>query len=281
MKTQINDQIKNRLINTVQTEFNVENILLNQPANIYKKQKTQILKNIILTERDYEVLKFILDMKFSSIHEVNEKYFKSSNSICSEVRNSYALKRMSKLEKDGLLKSTRAFDATKRLYFVTQKAYKILTQIYPDQNLIRPIRNIDGRTVVHDYYLLRLRLKLESEFKIKSWISDRRLKVENGLYSRLGEGNTPDAIYCDYLNQPFAFELEISVKAKSRYQDKIKKYVQIIREHRNSLEVFKKVHYIVFSDVTYKHLVEYTNLYKDFFKIEMATAYNLENGVFV
>jgi hypothetical protein len=154
-------------------------------------------------------------------------------------------------------------------------------QIYPDKNLIRPIRNIDGRTVVHDYYLLKLRLMFESQLNIKSWVSDRKLKVDRSLYTRLGEGNTPDAIYCDHLGQPFAFELEVSVKAKSRYLDKIKKYVQIIREHRNNLEIFKKVHYVVFSDTTYKYLVENTSLYKDFFKIEMASAYNLENGVLV
>ena len=99
-----------------------------------------------------------------------------------------------------------------------------------------------------------------------------------GVHSLLGEGNTPDGIYTTNQNEKIAFELELSVKAKSRYEQKIRKYISIIRDHKNNIETFTKVHFMVSSDVTYKYLIQYSKLYKDFFMIEKINISDLKNG---
>lgn len=234
-------------------------------------------RKIILSDRDFEVLEFILDMKFASLDEVCEKFFKGSPADQNVVGYWYAKKRLAQLEQAGFLKSTKQHSESRRLYFVKMKAYMVLKNLYPEKNLPRPTESIDGRTVAHDYLLLRLRLELEKKHQAYSWISDRSLKMQTGILSQLSETYSPDGIYKPIDGPAVAFELEISLKAKSRYQDKIKRYVQWIREHRNDPTAFKKVHYVTTNESVKKHLDNFTAMYPDLFKIEMVTAYFTES----
>ena len=150
-----------------------------EKVSLQKKQHT-------LTQRDYEVLIFLIEMKFASLDEINFKFFKNYSSDGKSVANTYVIKRLAQLIKAGFLNSTRAFDATKRLFYPNLKAYLLLTKLFPEKKLVRPSGNIDGRTVVHDYYLLVLRLKLESAGKASGWISDRIIKTTLEVYNELG-----------------------------------------------------------------------------------------------
>lgn len=234
-------------------------------------------RKIILSDRDFEVLEFVLEMKFASLDEVCEKFFKGSPADQNVVGYWYAKKRLAQLEQAGFLKSTKQHSESRRLYFVKLKAYQVLKNLYPEKNLPRPTESIDGRTVAHDYLLLRLRLELEKRHQAFSWISDRSLKMQTGILSQLSETYSPDGIYKPIDGPSVAFELEISLKAKSRYQDKIKRYVQWIREHRNDPTAFKKVHYVTTNESVKKHLDNFTAMYPDLFKIEMVTAYFTES----
>lgn len=269
----------NQLQNSVQTEFEIETYENKNQKNNSEKQNLAPKKSVSLTQRDYEVLLFLIEMKFSSLDEISFKFFKSYSKEGKIVPNTYVIKRLAQLIKDGFLKSTRAFDATKRLYYPTIKSYLMLTKLYPEKVIVRPSGNIDGRTVVHDYYLLVLRLRLENLNKAHDWISDRIIKTTLNVYNELGSGNTPDGIYTDVNGQSVAMELEVSVKSKARYLDKVKKYVSFIRAHEANPQMIKRVHYVVFAQPTYKHLTEYTSLYKHFFTIEKASDFGLKNGV--
>ncbi len=224
---------------------------------------------------------FLIEMKFASLDEVSFKFFKNYSSDGKSVANTYVIKRLAQLIKAGFLNSTRAFDATKRLFYPNLKAYLLLTKLFPERKLVRPSGNVDGRTVVHDYYLLVLRLKLESAGKASCWISDRIIKTTLEVYNELGSGNTPDGIYSNLEGQAVALELEVSVKSKARYMDKVKKYVNFIRAHEASPHLIKHVHYVVFGEPSFRHLTEYTSLYKNFFTIERASDYGLKNGVLI
>lgn len=101
--------------------------------------------------------------------------------------------------------------------------------------------------------------------------------MQTGILGKLEDAYTPDGIYKSIQGAPIAFELEIALKSKARYQDKVKRYVQWIREHRNDPSAFKKVHFVTTNEAVKKHLDNYTTIYADIFKIEMASNYFTES----
>jgi hypothetical protein len=270
----------NQLQNNVQTEFEADGINQKNEKLISEDQKLPIKRGISLTQRDYEVLIFLVEMKFASLDEICFKFYRNCSNEPGEVSNTYVIKRLSQLIEEGFLKSTRAFDATKRLYYPTIKSYLLLLMLFPERKLPRPTKNIDGRTVVHDYYLLILRLKFEILKKSSYWVSDRTIKQTLDAYNELGGGNTPDGIYIDSNNRPVALELEVSVKSKAIYMEKVKRYVEFIRAHQARPEMIKHVHYVVFGEPSFKTLTAYTALYSNYFTIERASSYGLVNGLF-
>lgn len=261
-----------QLTNSVQTAFNFDEYKRENKKPLSENQEVTIRPQIILGNRDYGLLNFLIEMKFASLEQVYIKFFRSIKSEGIETNTSYVTKRLSQLESDGFLKSTRAFDAKVKLFYPTKKAYNLLCEVFPLQEIIKPSGNIDGRTVAHDFFVIQERLRLENEEKVRDWISDRKLSVFTGIHSSLGKGNTPDGIYTTSENQKVAFELEVSVKAKAKYEEKVKRYVSIIRENSNDPLSFKRVHFVVFADVTLKHLTNYTAIYKQYFKIERVSS---------
>ncbi len=269
----------NRLQNNVQTDLEAGGIENREGKLTIEDKKVPIKKGIALTQRDYQILIFLIEMKFASLDEICFKFYRNCSNEPGEISNTYVVKRLSQLIGAGFLKSTKAFDATKKLYYATLKSYLLLSKLYPERKLPRPTENIDGRTVVHDYYLLILRLKLEILKKSSYWVSDRTIKMTLDVYNELGGGNTPDGIYIDSNNRPVALELEVSVKSKAIYMKKVKKYVDFIRAHQAKPEMIKHVHYVVFGESSFKHLTAYTAIYAPYFTIERASIYNLKNGV--
>ncbi len=267
------------LINSVQTEFQIESLLKEGRKYLSESKKLTNKKMISLTKRDYELLYFVLEMKFCTYEEAYKKIYRTNVFDGSTNGPTYSIRRLSQLQKEGFLKSTRAFDASKRLFYGTRKSNNLLKKIFPERNVNRECTCIHGQTVVHDYYVLKTRLKLEESFGVTSWISDRSLKLVPGAYSEFDNGNTPDGIYVNP-EGCFAFELEVSVKSKARYQAKVRKYVDYIRANQVDPSVFKKVHYVVFSNAAFKTLNAYTAIYGSYFKIEKAEAYGLRNSLF-
>ncbi len=255
----------------MQTEFKIENIN-------HVNQKQNLNHHLVLTERDLEIIKFICEMKFSSIDEIYFKFFKTLKNGSESKSKWWARERLADLVKNNYLTKLYSFSDRKAYYLGSVKGYLKTLKCCPSDFLVKPLIKIDHATFDHDKLVLQIRLQYEENQKITDWVSDRKLQSMQGVHSLLGEGNTPDGIYTTAENEKIAFELELSVKAKARYEQKIRKYISIIRDHKNNIEAFKKVHFIVGSDVAYKYLVQYSKLYKDFFMIEKTNISDLKNG---
>ena len=258
----------------MQTEFKIENI-----KNTNQKQNLKY--NLILTERDLEIIKFICEMKFSSIDEIYFKFFKTLKNGSESKSKWWARERLTDLVKSNYLTKLYSFSGRKAYYLGSVKGYLKTLKCCPSDFLVKPLMKIDHATFEHDKLVLQIRLQYEASQKITRWVSDRKLQSIQGIHSILGEGNTPDGIYTTAENEKIAFELELSVKAKARYEQKIRKYISIIRDHKDNIEAFKKVHFIVASDVAYKYLVQYSKLYKDFFVIEKINISDLKSEVLI
>ncbi|MBS1972682.1 MAG: hypothetical protein JSU04_20405 [Bdellovibrionales bacterium] len=229
------------------------------------------IKKVILTDRDFEILEFIMDMKFAGVEEVFEKYFKVTLSNEQARSSLWAKKRLMQLEKAKFLNSVRPFSEPARCFTATFKAYYALTQYSPEKFVNKPSGGFDQRTFVHDREVLKARLFLESNEKIKSWASERKLRSSSEFTGVLASQYIPDSIYITSSEVKVAFELEIALKAKSRYQDKIRKYVQHMRSANLKNKFFDRVQFVCSKESVARFLIKETRIYGELFQIILLT----------
>ena len=70
------------------------------------QEKSKSAKSVVLTDRDFEVLEFIMDMKFAGVDEVFEKFFKVTLSNEPAKSSLWAKKRLMQLEQGKFLKGS-------------------------------------------------------------------------------------------------------------------------------------------------------------------------------
>lgn len=230
-------------------------------------EKKSPSKRIVLTERDFEILEFILDMKFVSLEDVFFKFFRIKQGQEEAKNDLWARKRLLQLEQAKFLRSVRSFSESTRYYTATFKAYYALSNGKPGAQITKPCGGIDQRTFVHDKAVLKARLHLEAVEKVSSWLSDRKLKCSSELTGGLSTVYVPDAIYKTLAGARVAFELEIAVKAKSRYQDKIKKYVHLMRSTNVQHKICDRVQFACAKDTVAKFLIKETRIYGELFEV--------------
>lgn len=234
----------------------------------FKPEKKIISKNVILTSRDLEVIEFVIDMKFVSVTDVFEKFFKMTLSGEEAKGDFWTRKRLFQLEQGGFLKSHKVHTEKTNYYTATFKGYYSLAGMHPEKFFTKPVGGFDFRTFSHDKLVLKCRLDLEKCLKVTSWLSDRKLKAQPDLSGGLTSSQVPDGIYILKDGQRVAFELEIARKAKARYTEKIKKYVQVLRSHDLTRKKFDVVQYICTKDDVFDLLVKETRIYGNLFKIQ-------------
>jgi len=230
-------------------------------------EKKSLSKRVVLTERDFEILEFILDMKFVSLEDVFFKFFRIKHGQEEAKNDLWARKRLCQLEQAKFLRSVRSFSESTRYYTATFKAYYALSNSKPGLQVTKPCGGIDQRTFAHDKAVLKSRLHLESIEKVSSWLSDRKLKCSSELTGGLSTVYVPDAIYTTLAGTRVAFEFEIAVKAKSRYQDKIKKYIQLMRSTSAQHKICDRVQFVCAKGSVAKFLVKETRIYGELFEI--------------
>ena len=181
---------------------------------------------------------------------------------------------MSLLKRHGYLKSARVSFSGTSYYLATDLAHTALITLANSsgRSFVRPLHAVDIRTFEHDRLVMEARLALESEGRARDWLSERRLKSEAALSFGLAREFQPDAIYRNKFSESVAFELEISVKSRERYQDKIRKYVEVMREHEGLDKGLKGVLFVTVHENVFKTLTELTERYGGKFRIERLEA---------
>lgn len=210
------------------------------PGQIRKVHKEE---NFRITKRDLDILEFILEMKFSTIEDIHSKFFKFTQQGSQSSCLPWARERIANLVKSDFLKPIRDV-CRKTLYIVTQKGYLFLRNSRTDISFSRPLLSVDGRTYDHDQRVIHLRSAMETQGLATNWISERQLSEIDEVKKYLPTEFRPDAIYIDSNGKKVAFELEITRKSKERYQQKIKRYIQVMTENKDALPVFESVHYV-------------------------------------
>lgn len=235
--------------------------------------------SVVLTDRDFEVLRFILEMKFASSDEIFAKFFRITRENSEARSDSWTKKRLLQLERAGFLRSTYTFSEATKYFVATFRAYYALRNFYSGEALAKPIASFDLRTFFHDKLVLKTRIRLESEEGIENWISDRMLK--SGLDREYGFSSmyVPDAVFSTPFGSRVALEVELAQKARSRYRAKIKSYVGVLRGLRAEDRKISKVRYLCTREQPFDILRSETRMFGDLFSVEMVAPTQSSGGL--
>ena len=222
-----------------------------------------------VTSRDMDILEFVLEMKFSTIEDVHSKFFKLTKAGEKSSCLRWSRERVANLVKSDFLKAVK--DVCHRtLYIVTSKGYLYLRNSRIDSLCSRPLQSVDGRTYDHDQKVIQIRLALEESGAVNKWISERQLSEVEEYRQFLPTEFRPDAIYHSKDGLKIAFELEIARKSKERYQQKIKRYIQLMLENGNQ-PIFDQVHFVCEKETVMNLIKDYTELFQTHFKFDLVS----------
>jgi len=224
------------------------------------------------TSRDLEIIYFILEMKFSNIHLIHQKFFSTTRFGLKSCSLDYTRQRLGELVRYGLIEKVDTFLKT-GLYQTTQKGYFLLCNSNLQRPIPKPSFGVDIRTFDHDLKVSNIRVELEQYDKAINWISERSLCEDEKYRPLFTNEFRPDAIYTCTNGSKVAFELELSRKSKDRYKQKLNRYIQVLTSPTEDCRIFEKVHY-VFKDLK---LLEYvkseTQLYQPLFNFSLESEY--------
>lgn len=230
-----------------------------------KKNRSEKLR---VTERDLNIIRFVIDMKFASIENIHLMFFYETK--IGDTSNSliWTKQRIRKLVNFGFLKYDNHISKTKTI-IATTKGYLYLKNSHTDSPVIRPSSFLDSRTYNHDLKVNNFRCELEKFKLISFWTSERQISESSFYQNIFSKEFRPDGIYTDRNGIKVAFELEISRKSKPRYKLKIKKYIDLILKNQNNFSVFDKVHYVCENPIVKSIIEKETRLFKAQFQVDL------------
>lgn len=222
---------------------------------------------VVLTDRDLLIIEYILDMKFASIQNIFEKFFKVTFSGDLAKSNEWTVRRLQQLVSAGYLLKTHSFTERENYYLATLKGFRAVKDSKPELEILRPSLTIDHNTFTHDKLVLEARIALENHRAANSWMSDKKLRSASDLAGGLKGTNVPDGIYLNASGTRIALEMELNFKTKAIYKEKIRRYVMMMRSSDPKVNVFDKVVYLCSKETIFNYLSAETRIYTDLFEI--------------
>ena len=192
--------------------------------------------HVILTARDYEILKELHDNVVMAFYQIHERFFQNRN-------HATVLNRLRQLEKGNFITRTRiprikAWNGKKEIgvvFQVTSLAVKHLRAKFLDWEFIDKTPNINPLSLDHDLLLNEIKPFLLEKYPGFICQNGRHLMTNQRLHK------IPDLVFkVPGSDLGMAIELELHCKSSSRYR-------QILSEFRASSKI-KEVIYITAHD---------------------------------
>ena len=162
-----------------------------------------------LQVRDYELLSWLVQMKFMLLDQITSVFFKGCNSHRAPYR------RLLKLMKAGLVETKRVYIESRDLYVPAKKAAGLLMKQGVPYSL-RISKDKEFANYNHDKTLIDLRI-LFRDLGIGAWIPER---VVRSIKPR---GSSPDALLVTK-RYAYAIEYERTEKKLTRYREIFERY---------------------------------------------------------
>lgn len=189
-----------------------------------------------LTERDVELLGFLLDQKFASLEQIYFRFFDVRLKVTDELpQNLFVTRqRLQVLRRAGLVSTEKVFSESKSLYLLTTLGFKIFRARRPHDAFASPAKDVDFRNYDHDTKVNDCRIAIERTGKVMKWLPERRLRAQGFesefSWSELPKELVPDGIFISKKNgDRIAFEIETTPRKKSRYEEKRDGFLSVMR----------------------------------------------------
>jgi hypothetical protein len=213
-------------------------------------QKTNALQ-FRLTERDLEILGFLLDQKFASLEQIYFRHFDVRKSPQDAMPKGLHVtrQRLQILKRAGLITTERVFSESKSLYLLTNFGFQTFQSKRPLDAYAKPMTSVDYRNYEHDTKVNDCRIALERAGQVMKWISERRIRLEGFrsqfAYDELPEEIIPDGVFVSSKGNRIAFEIECSHREKRRFIQKREAYESVMR---GSQPLFSNVIWVAVTD---------------------------------
>ena len=213
-----------------------------------------------LTERDYEILHFLFDQKFASLEMLYYRFFDRRKQISDLPPREFfvARQRLQLLRRASLIHTQRVYSEAKSVYLLSPLGLKALQGKLPEVAYAPAIKEVDFRNYDHDRRVSLVRVALEREKKAWNWISERRIRVKGyaveGVSQALPESLVPDAIFQNSRGERIALEIEVSTRKKSRFENKIQAYREIMDSYDPAQALIRRVIFVACSDAVAREL---------------------------
>ena len=215
--------------------------------------------------RDYEIMRFILEQKFCSLEAIYFRFFDVRKSQAESLpKNLWTTRqRLSKLRHLALIKTEKVLSSGKAHFLITAFGHSILTAHVKDLILIKPAKQIDFSLFEHDVRITMLRAFTEIKGKGSQWYSEKWLKAGSIIIDKkykyhFAKDLRPDAFFINSKFEKIALELEVSRKARSRIEEKIRLYDELLEEHTQRdgtrFKVLDKVWFVATKPVVLRFL---------------------------
>ncbi len=187
--------------------------------------------------RDYEILKFILEQKFCSLEAIYFRFFDVRSQPSDPLPKNFwtTRQRLAKLRSLALIKTEKVFSTGRAQFLLTPIGWQVITTHAKELISIRPAKQIDFSLYDHDRRVTLIRALTEAKGKCKLWHSDKWLKASpvmiDGKYKfNFAKDLRPDAFFINSKGEKVALELEVAKKSRSRLEEKIELYDNLMSE---------------------------------------------------
>lgn len=217
---------------------------------------------VYVQERDIEIFRLCLEMRFSDVDSINRIIFNNES-----LEMFAARKRIQKLESAGFLNSVSLLaGTTKKFYVATQKAFLEVKKNDSISDVPKPVKKLSAVTFEHDLYVLKSRVLLERQGRASAWRSERLIKVQaEAQTGRLKRDFMPDALFKSKHGKTCAFEYENKPKTDSQLKDKIYRLNSLIE---SSDPIFEACLFVTSTENLKKKIKSITELVSNKFVVQ-------------
>lgn len=226
-------------------------------------------EGLVITERDISVIHFVFQMRFATSFQIMKACFCERRDGKTRSSDLYIKRRLAQLVEAKLLSIGRppVGGCQKYYYKITRLSLSILDgKGY--STLVDHVPKFRPQDFDHDSHVIDCRIALEKTNRAKDWVPEFQIRGLHNAFEKLPAKYIPDALFINKLGELTALEMEISRKSKSRYEDKIQQYVNLVRSHFDETLKFKRVLYVAKNKDVFNILSEMTKIYADIFRVE-------------
>ncbi|CAN5712234.1 hypothetical protein BH10BDE1_BH10BDE1_03370 [soil metagenome] len=227
---------------------------------------------VVLTSRDLDVFKFILEMRYATHAELFNRFFKVTHAGAEATSPEFMRRRLIALESSGLLARAKTIFVQEKCYLANERTRKILQDRNPEEYFPRPTTHVHEVNFFHDQMVLKARKEFERDLGITDWISDHSLKSLAPKLFGLQSKYSPDGVYRLPDGKRVAFEFENAKKNRRLYFEKIQKLKSAMDYGSDNSNMFSSVHFRCVSQAVFNMIKEETQRYGDRFRVELALA---------